>query len=340
MGKMDEVVQEGQQEQIATPYFDPNFIEGNGGADNYEEQVEEEPVEEEVQEGDEPTEEEEPEEQVIKMQYTDANGDLVEEDVPISELKELIEKNRKGEDGGLQQVVQQFQPYVDILRNSELMQQVAYYRGQGYTDEQIKEAIAISIREQSQEAETVPDFETDEERIKYLVQKEVEKITNTKINPLQNQLKQQTEQRAMAEIYNHNDQVMANALLTHNYNPTLMNQKQYAKLRETLKMDFPQFDLTKIKLTQKQADMIVREGLGYRQDKGLPMPNKTTQAIQNRTTTTNVARQATAPRVLPAQGGIKTVNQSKIPELKVDNVSIRERQKRWDKMWEFKEIKE
>lgn len=241
--------------------------------EEYEEEYEEIPEEEE-EEYEEEYEEEpvssEEEGEAIEVEYRDASGKTVSRRLTKEELADLLSQHEQlasADKAELINYVQQAEPIISIVRDSQLMKDILYYRAQGYTDEQIKEGLYKLWSDKKESGEQQTTEAPKEERDKLL--EEIEK----RIKPIEQTLATYQTSQFFQSLLQHNNEVLAQAMSESGVSD--FTPEEYKKIAEALKDMYPGVDLRLLRLTPTAARAIVKLVLhdrlnSPRKQKGLP----------------------------------------------------------------------
>lgn len=294
---------------------------------------EEEPIDEEEYQQDD-LEDDDPEGQdddeytggMFTFTVTDDNGDEVDREFSEDDLKKLVEKSQDFEE--IEQraaLADKLMPLVQLMDNSELMQNTLYYKQQGYTDEQIAEAIFKHYGVEEQDTtEQTKEYDNIQDEIRDIVSQ----VMKERLGPVEKELNMTKEQQTLQATQSHNDMVFADALRSHDYDPSLMNKGQQKKIVKTINELYPNEDYSKYQFSKAQANHIINTALGRR--KGAKKASSQAR---------NIARQASADRVIPGNspGARQNKGKGKSPQQNAENiVSFTQRISNWGNLFKDK----
>jgi len=212
---------------------------------------EEEPEEEEILEEEydaEPEEIGEEEDPDIPIVY-DRNGEEVQYKLKYSQLTERL----KAFDEAAEQIrrydeyVQAVYPIVETVRQSNLLQQILYYKAQGFTDEQIKEGLAKLASQELPQKE----YQSYEEELKDTLLSEIEK----RIKPIEAKATQIETEKMLREISEHNNQLFKEVLTREGIGE--LSQDDIKKIGNYLVQIYPNVDLRFLKLTKPAVEALI-----------------------------------------------------------------------------------
>lgn len=240
-----------------------------------------------------------PEEEGQEENVTAEDAGIEGEPEGAEEGEEQEESEEEEADGmsadEMQNALSDVMPLVTAVEESPLMRQILHWRGQGYSEEQIKEGIANIVQQgkksegkgEGQEAEDTQEFDSIEDQVTYLVEKQTTKLYDEHIKPIKEEYNSLKNTAAQQDVFSNNNNVLSGVLKKYGYNAEYMNDGQVKKMRRVMQDYYPGYDIMKHKLTTKQAELIIRDSLGHR--KG---------AIKEARKSQNLVRQAGAPKVM------------------------------------------
>jgi hypothetical protein len=259
------------------------------------------------------------EEAYVKVHYETDDGE-VEEEISEKELGGILKEIRGGAkfmSKGDKQFIDEVTPIVKNLEKSKVLQMVNAYVERGETDERLIEYLGATLQQhlgKGVKPQEMPEFETEEERINYLVNLKLEE----RLHPLETQMKQTEEGMRIERVKARNEQNMVRALSNIGKDPDKLTEDDRNKLVQSLVTFVGSSNpkiIEQIELKPDQANMIVKDAL----KRGEPS-NKAAQAQA-------ITRQANVPRTL---GGTRSAASKPQRVEKVDGVSERERHARLD----------
>jgi small-conductance mechanosensitive channel len=232
------------------------------------EDMEEKELEEPLEEEEEYEGEEEPEEEEILEEEYDAEpeeiGDEEDPDIPIVydrdgeevqyklKYSQLTERLKAYDEAAEQlkkydEYVQAVYPIIETVRQSNLLQQILYYKAQGFTDEQIKEGLAkLTSQEQPQK-----EYQSYEEELKDSLLSEIEK----RIKPLEAKATQIETEKMLREVSEHNNQLFKEVLAKEGMGE--LSQEDIKKIGNYLAQIYPNTDLRFLKLTKPAVEALI-----------------------------------------------------------------------------------
>lgn len=228
--------------------LEENLDEEIEETEEYEEGTEELP-EEEVEEQEEVNEDFEQEEDPDIPIVYEKNGEEVQYKLKYSELTERL----KAYDEAQEQIkkydeyVQAVYPIIETVKQSNLLQQILYYKAQGFTDEQIREGLT-KLAEQNKEEKT---YESYEEELKDTLLSEIEK----RIKPLEAKATQIETEKMIKEISEHNNQLFREVLAKEGI--AELSNEDIKKIGNYLVEIYPNTDLRFLKLTKPAVEALI-----------------------------------------------------------------------------------
>jgi len=260
------------------------------------EEEEEESAEEEVPESQKLFQELSEEGKKILVEYEDPSGVKAADEVPVSDLPKIMSLARKGVDAIT--YLQNAQPIINEFKGSKILQDIYYYRQQGYSDDDIKKGL---VQMWSGDGNTIeeeePEFDTIEEKVEYLVQKRLEE----RLQPLQKQFQAVEGQRTAETIMKHNGSVLEKALSNVGYSPDQLTLAERTAIDNSFATLYPGVDPTRYKLTPAQANVIVKDALSRG---GVEKAQKTlakTKPSNKKKNVNSAAKNAKATRTIPGR---------------------------------------
>jgi hypothetical protein len=253
------------------------------------------------QEGEVPESEQTEDDGLVEISYTDADGEEVTERV---KLEDLVEGYKSGKQNSqLQEHIQKqqkyindVQPFVNTVNDSDLVKQIFYYKNQGYTDTQIKQGLPQIWQQAQKVDETLPDFDDVQDKRSY-IDKIVNQNLQNKIMPLQEQITRvQNEKAALEEQIKiektivENDKVFDLALSKAGLKESDLTKEDRDSVAKTIQQLYSDKDLRKERLTLAQAHIIIGDAL---RNKIKAAKNKPVNEAKS------ANRQNAAPNILP-----------------------------------------
>lgn len=256
--------------------FDEGYQEYTEAEDIPVEQPEEELEEPEPQEGGEPSEEEQ--EELLEVEYVDENGEVVKEQMTYDQFNEAMRfyKTRGATSGD--DISSQVAPYLERYKNSKTLQYVDFLLSQGLDDTKILSLMYKDLKEKGydktlqdyqekpEQPQEEPYFDSVDEGIKYYVNKIKDELVK-EIEPIKNELMNIKNTNYTKEVLTNNEYMLTNSLKKHGWDPNKLTQEQVKKIGETFLALHPGNNLAYFKLNQPQANAIIKEALGYRDNK-------------------------------------------------------------------------
>lgn len=277
--------EEGNEEGKEEGYFGGDNIDNEEPEDGKEEKdTDEEGGQEE--DGKEDVKGEEPEEGTIPVTYQDSEGNTYDEDISKEDLPAIMSVAKDGIEAI--EYVREVTPIMDAFNKSKVLQDLAYYVSQGHTDEEIKKGVPQLWAKEKDD--TMPEFETTEDEINYLVEKKVEKIVGpikSKLAEEEQKRKQEEESQQLNGIESNNQNVLISALEKQGHDTKELTSVELKAIDDTFMDIYPGVDITRMKLTSKQANVIIRNALS---SKGVE------KARKQMSTTQKINKQAMATR--------------------------------------------
>ncbi len=153
-----------------------------------------------------------------------------------------------------------------VFGDSKLMQDIMYYRTQGYTDEQILEGMA-NLRKSSAPSrdEAPPDFMSVGEEAAWYAQKAVKEQLENLMNPINEKLSRyemQQQREQQQNIKANNGVAFSQVLQSYDFEPSKMRQQEYERLDAAMDNLYPGVDFSITPITPRMAEGIVRLAFG------------------------------------------------------------------------------
>lgn len=216
--------------------------EGSDETDESEEEYEAESEEEETE-----VDEEDPE---IPIVYYDDEGKRKSFQMKYSQIGELYKDYEKAHE-----IINQYNTYysqtlpiINAVKDSQLLQTILYYKGQGYSDAQIQEWLKQVETNTNQSSEPA-NFE---EEIANIVARELDK----RIKPLEQQTQTMQTTAYLEEVSKHNNKLLHEALQEAGLKS--VEQTDLKRLGEFLADMYPGVDLRFLKLTKSSARALIQ----------------------------------------------------------------------------------
>ncbi len=306
------------EERTNEDLFDEGYQEYAG-----EELQDEIPQEENIEEQEQTTDatEETTDTEYVEVEYYDDNGELVQEKLTQEEFNEAIKFYKKGAYNTDEQndIAQKVQPYLDRYKQSKTLQYVDFLLSSGLDDRTILAMMYKDLKEKgydqtlndenktNQESTETPYFDNIEDGVKYYVEKIKNEIIK-ELEPVKNELNQIKSKSIIQENIKNNEYVLTNALKKHGWDPNRLSKEQLKKIVDTFNIINPGADLVRTPLNQPQANILVKEALGYRNNKPNPQAAIKAQQKAIKTMPGTQSAQVSNPVELPS---IITAKQAK-----------------------------
>ena len=287
----DSIQEESVEEEQAEEVVDQTAEEvGEGNEEETKEGPEEEEAGEEVEEEtEESAEEEETEEEGDKefnVKYYDREGQEYEENFTEKDLPSIMSLAKEGVSA--MEYAQEVSPIIDTFSKSKILQDVAYYISQGYTDDQIKKGLPQIWSKDTGEPK---EFDSIEEEIDYRVEQQLkQKLANMedKLTHTEEMAKRLAEEKSTAAIQDTNRNVFQSALNKMGYDVGDLTANELSAIDRTFADIYPGVDLMRMQLTHAQANIIVKDALN---------PKGIKRAKKNKVK--SMSKQAQATRSMP-----------------------------------------
>lgn len=275
-------------------YFDDD-IEEETLEDVEEETLEEEEPEEEPEK--EREEEEDEDDPLIPITYKNDNGEVLTENIRYSQLSDIYADYQKAHNiiNQYYTYYQQTYPIIQNIQQSKILQSVLYYKGQGYTDEQVIQGLLAN------QSNAKTDVAEDELSLEESIEEKIAKELDKRIKPLETQNQQLLTQQYIETVTTENNKIL-NEVLKEN-NISSLTDAELRKMGDLLADMYPNVDLRFLKLTKTAAKALLNMVIQDRAKKAPTMAkitkkiSKLPKVVASKTTTTAVKQKSKTPVV-------------------------------------------
>lgn len=275
--------------------------------------------------------------ELLTFTRVDENGEEVQEQYSQEEVLNMINAYKNGETGD--NTLKQLQPFIEQVRQDDLMKAFIQYKSQGYSNAEIIDGMFLlrhpeyangapgqqnTAMPQPPQEEEVPFFETIAEEVEYhtrkAMSKELADIKNT-LSQIAGRTNQYEQERYTMSVAQSNDRVIMDALSEAGVSQDQLDDSSLRDMYQNMSSLYPGVDMNTFRLTPVQAKSIVKLTFGNRQ------PSNIATQMQNaakKPDTGQMIKTSKLPTVLPgtkpsSSNPIQRANASKSERLKEIN---------------------
>lgn len=238
-------------------------------------------------------------------------GDSGDEEVEVTK-KELTRMfGRKDLPENVVEMMEFAQETGQLLNGSELAQMVMYYKSIGKSDQEIADGLQGAWRQHKNIAPPVeeeePEFETQDERVKWLVAKSIAEFKKEQLDPFIQSQRITEQKRTSDKIRRHNDEMFEVALnKKFGISTKDLDEEDINRVIDTYKILYSNVDIDQHQLSQPVAHIIIKDALGPKYGKG-----KSAARVQPRTATEKMLPKTVQGRPTQPRDGISAPKQAK-----------------------------
>ncbi len=288
--------------------------------------------EEEVEASDEDIDEEMLGEEVPVKYYDPALGTYVKKKVPYADLVKAYTEYNVLRPLAEQQhrLIANILPVFNAMSESNLLQQIATYKLQGYTDEQIRAGLKQIWEQAKEDGGNVPSFDEVEDKWG-AISKVVDYMLNQKLSQVESKIKEYEAEKQRQQLMSyeesvaeHNDKLFEKALKSFSISPDELSDEDLKAISQSIATIYPGADLRFLKLSPAQVKIIVKDAMARRKNRSQK------QGAKGERTPMSLAEAFKKQKSIPKIAGTMSTKTPSSQSLKNPPVtSYSERKKNW-----------
>jgi len=264
--------------------------------------------EEELEDDDESTEDDDSDDfdEEVEINWKTPEGKDYVKKMKYGELGRTIweSENRKDVDENMNKYVENTVPLVNTFNESTILQHILHYKGQGYSEDQIKEGL---VKLWGEELSSKNNYGSYDDEIRDKAAKELEFRTK----PLEAKLAKLEEERQIEQTQRHNNVVLQKALAGSGITRNL-TEAETQRLVNNLATMYPGQDLRKKMFDDNLANILISATFK-------------SEPIRKNSQVKAITKGTRIPRILSGKGGIRATSGTMKGKEKTENVSMEER---------------